>query len=144
MLCYFEPDIIVDPIKIRKNPAFGYRKCFYLPEKNLKQRFWKFLEPFNGIRVIYDHRGSQVIEYRSKKGIILLSSYINSKIFEVLPFSPEYHTVYATKLALSKRLAGYFEDYGVRQVICQKLLYNKSEEPLTFEKRQLDKSFSIK
>ncbi len=112
--------VLLNNPDIKENPAFAYRKCFFLADTGIKQTFWKFLEPYEGIRVVYDFRGTQVIEYRTKKGTIIISNHMNSKIFEVLPFSPCYHTIYATNLALSNKLAEYLKDYETEQVNLQK------------------------
>ncbi|HOL34904.1 MAG TPA: ComEC/Rec2 family competence protein [bacterium] len=128
LLSRVKPVLIIDNPEIRKHPAFGYRKSFILGNMHIKQDCWKFLVPGEGIRIVYDDGKNMVIEYHSKKGTILIATYLNSKIFEVLPFSPRYHAVYATKLALSKKLAEYFQEYQVSQVIYQKLTYNTLEK----------------
>ncbi|MCM8822328.1 MAG: ComEC/Rec2 family competence protein [Candidatus Omnitrophica bacterium] len=143
MLNYVKPSTILDNPDIKKNPAFGYRKCFFLADEKIKQDFWKFLETFEGLRVVYNERGNLVIEYKSKSGTAIISNYINATIFEALPFSPTYHTIYATKLALSKKLQEYLEDYKVKQVLYQKLTYETAEEPLAFKLIEIDKAFTI-
>lgn len=127
-LKHIKPSMIVDSPEIRKKPEFGYRKCFYLSDMKIKQNFWKFLIPFENIRLVYNEKNRQVIEYRSKKGTILISTYMNSKIFESLPFSPSYHTIYATELSYSKKIKEYFQQYQIKQVIYQKLKNCDSEK----------------
>ncbi|MGC8805036.1 MAG: ComEC/Rec2 family competence protein, partial [Candidatus Ratteibacteria bacterium] len=128
LLSRVKPAFIIDNLEIRKHPAFAYRKCFILGDMHIKQACWKFLVPAEGIRVVYDDGKNMVMEYHSKKGTILIATYLNSKIFEVLPFSPRYYAVYATELALSKKLAEYLQEYQVSQVIYQKLTCNTMEE----------------
>jgi len=128
-----KPVAVIDSPDIRKHPAYGYRKCFVLGEMNIKQKFWNFLSPFEGIRVVYNGKNSVVIEYRTKDKTNIISTYLNSKIFEVLPFSPQYHTIYATDIAFSKKLAGYLEEYGTKKLIYKKIVYNTVDIPCNFE-----------
>ena len=74
-----------------------------------------------------------VIEYKTKDKTSIISTYLNSKIFEVLPFSPKYHTIYATDIALSKKLAGYLEEYGTEKLIYKKIVYNTVDTPCDFK-----------
>jgi len=119
-----KPVVIIDNPDIRKHPAFGYRKYFIVGDSHIKQQFWKFLTPYQGIKIVYDDGKNMVIEYHSKKGTILIATYLNAQIFEVLPFSPRYHAVYATELALSKKLAEYLQEYEISRLIYQKTRYN--------------------
>ena len=119
-----KPVVIIDNPDIRKHPAFGYRKYFIVGDSHIKQQFWKFLTPYQGIKIVYDDGKNIVIEYHSKKGTILIATYLNAQIFEVLPFSPRYHAVYATELALSKKLAEYLQEYEISRLIYQKARYN--------------------
>ncbi len=135
-----KPVAIVDSPDIRKHPAFGYRKCFILGKKNIKQKFWDFLVPFEGIRVIYNRKNSVVLEYKNRGETTIISTYLNSRIFEVLPFSPEYHTVYATQIALSKKLAEYLQEYGTRRLVYQKLIYATEGNNADFEIIEMGKN----
>lgn len=119
-LKYVKPVLILENSAVRRHPAFGYRKCFFMPEEKIKQAFWQFLTPYENIRVIYNEKNRIAIECRFRGKTIIVSTYMNSKMFEKLPFSPQYHTIYATELVLSKKLTEYFEDYEVRQVLYQK------------------------
>ncbi|MCM8764231.1 MAG: ComEC/Rec2 family competence protein [Candidatus Omnitrophica bacterium] len=143
MLKYIKPSSILDNPDIKKNPVFGYRKCFFLADAKIKQNFWEFLEPSEGLRVVYNEKYNQVIEYRSKSETAIISNYINSKIFEKLPFSPTYHTIYASELALSKKLQEYLNDYQVKQVVYQTLTYDTVEKPLAFRLIEINKAFTI-
>ncbi|MCM8764484.1 MAG: ComEC/Rec2 family competence protein, partial [Candidatus Omnitrophica bacterium] len=143
MLNYIKPSAILDNPNIKKNPVFGYRKCFFLADAKIKQNFWKFLEPSEGLRVVYNEKDNQVLEYRGKSGTAIVSNYINSTIFETLPFSTTYNTIYATKLALSKRLQEYLSDYQVKQIVYQKLTYDTAEKPLAFRLIKINEIFTI-
>ncbi len=138
-----KPSIIIDNPEIKKNPAFIYRKCFFLSESGIKQDFWKFLKPVEGIRMVYNFNDNQVIEYKYRSGTVILSCYMNSAIFEILPFSPEYHTIYATRLALSNKLVKYLNEYKTGQLLYQKITYNTAKEPLSFRLTQINNSFVI-
>lgn len=142
-LRYFKPRLVVDNPDIKKNPGFGYRKCFFFADTGIKQKFWKFLKPFGKIRIIYNHKGTQVIEYKTEKGTIIISNYINSTIFEILPFSPCYHIIYATDLALSKKLVQQLEEYETKQVLYQKIVYDTAEKPLPFKIIRIENPFTI-
>ncbi|MCX7705869.1 MAG: ComEC/Rec2 family competence protein [bacterium] len=144
ILKYVKPTCIVDNPSIKKNPTFGYRKCFFLADTGIKQKFWKFLEPHEGIRVVYNLKDTYAIEYKTEKGTIIIANYMNSKIFEVLPFSPSYYAIYATNLALSKRLAVYLQEYQTGQVLYQKIIYNPIEEPFSFKLMCVDTQYVIK
>lgn len=127
LLPQIKPIAVFDSPEIRKHPAFGYRKCFVLGKMNVKQKFWNLLVPFEGIRILYNEKNSVVVEYKDRGKTIIISTYLNSNIFEVLPLSPQYYTVYASKVALSKKLAGYLQEYGTKNLIYQKCVYKTTD-----------------
>lgn len=144
ILNFVKPVSIIDNPGIKKNPAFVYRKCFFLPDTGIRQEFWNFLENYQGIRVVYNAKDTQVLEYRGENGIVIISNYMNSRIFEVLPFSPNYHTIYATNLALSNKLAQYLEEYETKYIVYQKSVYDNLEITYSFKLLHIDKGLTIR
>ncbi|HPP66821.1 MAG TPA: ComEC/Rec2 family competence protein [bacterium] len=123
LMSQIKPLAVIDNMEIRKHPAFGYRIHFMLGQMDIKQQFWNFLVPFEGVRVIYSGKNSIVLEYKTINKTIIISTHLNANIFEILPFSPRYDTIYATDIALSKKLAGYLDEYETKQLIYQKIIY---------------------